>query len=217
MPTETFENLDQKKKDRFIQVALKEFAQYNFETASINRIIQELKIARGSVYQYFTDKLDLWLFLKSYAESQKIKYITKINRKEYSNFWTYYKALYISGIDFDLEQSLCSQFLYRIGFKESSKEVHSHLNSWKNKAEIMFTQLVQMEQKNGSFNQNIPVDTAVHFLITMSMSIAELLQKKYKINFDSNLKKGKPLYGKNKKELISAVDELITLLEKALK
>lgn len=217
MPTTTFLKLSEEKRERFVQVALKEFAQFNYETASINRIIQELGIARGSVYQYFEDKLDLWLYLKSYAEEIKMNYIKNVNREKHKSFWDYYKALYISGIDFDLEQPHCSQFLYRIGFKESSIDVLPYIDGWKKKANTMFTELVKFEQKKGSINKKIPTATCVHFLITMSMSIADLLQTKYKVDFDKNLKSGKPLYGKNKKELIAAVDELISLLVKALK
>lgn len=217
MPTETFLKLAEDKRERFVEEALKEFSEYNFETASINRIIKKVGIARGSVYQYFTDKLDLWLYLKEYAEGQKIKYIQSIHRSSYSSFWEYYKDLYMQGISFDLEQSLCSVFLYRVGFKESSKEVALYLNGWKSKAKEMFTFLVEEEKKTSGFNHTIATDTAVHFLITMSMSIAELLQSKYKLDFEENIRNGKPLFGANKSELETAVSELILLMEKALK
>lgn len=217
MPAETFLNLAEDKRERFIEAALKEFSEYNFETASINRIIRELGIARGSVYQYFTDKLDLWLFLKEYAESQKIKFIQAIDRRSFSSFWEYYKELYMQGISFDLEQPLCSLFLYRVGFKESSKEVAMYLDSWKSKAKEMFAFMVEEEKNTGGFSQSIATDTAVHFLITMSMSIAELLQSKYNIDFEENIRNGKPLFGANKTELETAVSELILLMEKALK
>jgi hypothetical protein len=123
----------------------------------------------------------------------------------------------MQGISFDLEQPLCSVFLYRVGFKESSKEVALYLNGWKSKAKEMFTFWVEEEKKTGGFNQNIATDTIVHFLITMSMSIAELLQSKYNLDFEENIRNGKPLFGANKSELETAVSELILLMEKALK
>ena len=217
MPTTTFLNLTEAKRNRFIEVALKEFSDNNFERASINQIIKELGIARGSVYQYFEDKLDLWLFLKKYSEQEKLKYIIKVNRTDYTSFWDYYRALYISGIDFDLESPLCSRFLYRIGFKENSPELDKYLNTWKNKANEMFTVWVNEEKKKGAFNKKLSTELIVHFLITMSLSIADLLQTKYKVDFDKNIKSGKPIYAKNKKQFISAVNDLISVLEKALK
>jgi AcrR family transcriptional regulator len=216
MPKETFLKLKSNKKQRFIEAAVQEFASHNYDQASINVIIKQLGIARGSVYQYFNDKLDLWLFLKEHCEQVKLSYIQSINRFEYPDFWSYYKALYIHGIDFDLEQSQCSQFLYRIGFKENSEEVAPYIHSWKTKASEVFTQWVDFEKIQGTFNPEVSTPIAVHFLLTISMSIADLLQSKYKVNFEENLKKGQALFGNNKEELIEAVDELVTLLQKAL-
>ena len=81
----------------------------------------------------------------------------------------------------------------------------------------MFVQLIDAEKKTGAFNKKTSTEVMAHFMVTMSLSIAELLQNKYKVDFDKNLKKGKPLFGGNAKELMRAVDELIGLLEKALK
>lgn len=217
MPSETFLNLPEEKRQRFIDVALAEFAEYNFDTASINSIIKEVGIARGSVYQYFTDKLDLWLYLKEYAEQEKMKFIQAVDRKSFSNFWDYYRHLFWQGIEFDLHAPLCSKFLYRIGYKETSKEVQKYLNGWREKAQLIFNQWVDEEKKTEDINPSIPTETATHFLISMSTSIAELLQHKYQVNFDENIRSGKPVFADNIDEFKSAVDELIQLLAKALK
>lgn len=63
MPSERFFNLPEEKKKRIIKAALKEFARVSYEEISINRIIQEAEIPRGSFYQYFEDKQDLEIFL----------------------------------------------------------------------------------------------------------------------------------------------------------
>ncbi len=217
MPTETFNNLPIEKRERFIEESLKEFAVYNYDSASINRIIKNLGIARGSVYQYFTDKLDLWLFLKEYAENEKVKMIRSVKREEYSSFWDYYKAMYEKGIDFDLEQPLCSQFLYRMGFNENGQAVLPYLKSWEAKAKSMFSMLVEHEKSQGAFDREISTDIMVHYLFTMSRSIADLLQSQYQIDFEANIKMGKPLYAGNKEELLKAVSELILLMEKSFK
>ncbi|MBA3682058.1 MAG: TetR/AcrR family transcriptional regulator [Bacteroidetes bacterium] len=217
MSKTTFTNLSSEKQERFIQAALTEFAANDFQSASITAIVKELGIAKGSVYQYFDDKLDLWLYLKKHCEQVKLSYIKSIKRSEYSDFWKFYRAMYANGINFDLENPLCSQFLYRVGFKEMSPQVMPHLNTWKKQANAMFCQLIEAEKKAGTFNKKNSTDVMAHFMVTMSMSIAELLQKKYKVDFEKNIKKGKPLFGGNSKELMKAVDELIGLLEKALK
>lgn len=63
MPSERFLNLPEEKKKRIIKASLKEFARVSYDEISINRIIQDAEIPRGSFYQYFEDKKGLQTFL----------------------------------------------------------------------------------------------------------------------------------------------------------
>jgi AcrR family transcriptional regulator len=56
----TFERLPQEKRDRIIQAARTEFIRYPYEKTSINRILAEAEVPKGSFYQYFDDKSDLF-------------------------------------------------------------------------------------------------------------------------------------------------------------
>lgn len=217
MPSKTFLNLPSKKRELFIQVALKEFSENNFETASVNRIIKEVGISRGSVYQYFTDKLDLWLYLKEFAEKTKMANVQALERADFESFWDYYRELYIKGADFDLLNPQCSKFLYRISYKETSKEVEDYIENWKSLVLEQFTKWISFEQSQGSFNADIPLETAAHFMLTISTSLVELLQKNYLINFDTNLESNKSILTDNMANYSKAVDDIISLLSKALK
>lgn len=63
MPTSTFYNLPPPKRNKLLRAAAAEFAQKPFDEVSINRIIQAAEIPRGSFYQYFADKRDLFQFV----------------------------------------------------------------------------------------------------------------------------------------------------------
>ena len=58
MPSRTFLNLKEEKKERIKKALIHEFGKGSFEQASITNIIKEAKIPRGSFYQYFEDKKD---------------------------------------------------------------------------------------------------------------------------------------------------------------
>lgn len=60
MPTSTFFNLPPPKRERLLRAAVAEFVRKPFNEVSINRIIQAAEIPRGSFYQYFEDKMDLF-------------------------------------------------------------------------------------------------------------------------------------------------------------
>ncbi|MGN1412500.1 MAG: TetR family transcriptional regulator [Oscillospiraceae bacterium] len=59
MPKQRFFKLSFEKKQRIINSAVKEMSRVPINEISINRIIQDANISRGSFYQYFEDKNDL--------------------------------------------------------------------------------------------------------------------------------------------------------------
>ena len=63
MPTERFKRLPEEKIEAIRRAGIQEFTRTSPESASINRIIQEADISRGSFYTYFESKYDLlrWL------------------------------------------------------------------------------------------------------------------------------------------------------------
>ena len=63
MPTNTFFRLPEEKRQRLIQAAWDEFTRVDLANASINRIIRAAHIPRGSFYQYFGDKEELFRYL----------------------------------------------------------------------------------------------------------------------------------------------------------
>lgn len=63
MPTNTFFRLPEEKRVRLIDAAWEEFTSTRFSDVSINRIIHHARIPRGSFYQYFEDKEDLFIYL----------------------------------------------------------------------------------------------------------------------------------------------------------
>ena len=77
MPSSTFFRLPEEKRERLLCAATEEFTRVNFAEASINRIVQRARIPRGSFYQYFQDKEDLFFHL---LDSMKDSYIHTLER-----------------------------------------------------------------------------------------------------------------------------------------
>ena len=63
MPKKTFYNLSLEKQNVIIEAAKKEFSRVPVSEASIANIVTTAGIARGSFYQYFESKEDLFAFV----------------------------------------------------------------------------------------------------------------------------------------------------------
>lgn len=63
MPSNTFLNLPADKQTRLMDAASREFSARPYNEVSINKIIQDAGIPRGSFYMYFQDKEELFRYL----------------------------------------------------------------------------------------------------------------------------------------------------------
>jgi len=77
MPKGTFSNLPEVKRRRIIDAALEEFSANSYGRASLTRITRQAGIAKGSMYQYFDDKFDLYCYLLRLAGERKLAFISE--------------------------------------------------------------------------------------------------------------------------------------------
>ncbi|HHT73338.1 MAG TPA: TetR/AcrR family transcriptional regulator [Firmicutes bacterium] len=77
MPKPTFFNLPPEKREAIEAQAIREFGENTFERASLSKIVENCGIAKGSMYQYFEDKLDLYLYIVELAYAEKRRYVER--------------------------------------------------------------------------------------------------------------------------------------------
>lgn len=83
MPSETFLRLSQSKKNTLLKAAQKEFQSHLMEDVSINQIIKNAGISRGSFYTYFKDKEDLYSYLlKQFKEDLYASILTHLQKSK---------------------------------------------------------------------------------------------------------------------------------------
>lgn len=107
MPTKTFLNLPNEKKSHLIESALKEFTHHTLMDASINKIIQDAKIPRGSFYQYFENKEDLYFYTFATVKESIAEGVYKTIQKTddlSSTFLKIYDFLYHYIVDSNSEE-----------------------------------------------------------------------------------------------------------------
>lgn len=94
MPTNTFFNLPEEKKQKILKAANKEFARVPAEQASIKNIVEDAEIARGSFYQYFEDKEDLFEYMMTLKVGNMHQNLMKIVHKENGNIINIFINMY---------------------------------------------------------------------------------------------------------------------------
>lgn len=165
MAKETFNRLNHNKKQKIINGFLREFSINTYDEASISSVVKSLGIAKGSIYQYFENKLDLYIFLVKKCSTVKQKYIGHIKRKDFSDFWIYFRTLYEEGVKFDIENPLESNFLHNMVKNINSPSVKNIYDNLLDQIIEAFSKMIRYEINNNYFRNDLPVKTMAFFFI----------------------------------------------------
>lgn len=215
MPKQTFLNLNEAKRKQITDAFLREFAINSYDDASITIVVKQLGIAKGSIYQYFEDKLDLFLFLMGECSQVKNKYVTSIKRDDFPDFWTYFKELYEKGFLFDAENPLESHFLHNLVNNLNSPSVKKLYKQLLGQACLAFEEMVNYEVQLGLFRNDVSIKTMGFMLYKVGISIMEQMEQSGIINPAESIKNNQPVFLGKKKVLIETVDGFIKLAKPA--
>jgi len=103
-----FLNLSDAEQHRIIDAALDEFAEKDYEAASLNNIIARAGISKGSMYHYFANKEDLYFYLiNRVLEAKEIflkKALTELSKPlAEMNFFENLEFQMLASVDFAMQ------------------------------------------------------------------------------------------------------------------
>ena len=134
MPTETFFHLPAEKQKRIMNAAKKEFSRLPLKDASIATIIKDAEIPRGSFYQYFENKEDLYYYyfhtLKSDSQRDLIRSIQQEKGDLFAGFEWYFSRMIeevLKGKNANFYRNLFLSMDYR-SFHKVMPEIHKKMH-----------------------------------------------------------------------------------------
>lgn len=140
MPTQTFYHLPKNKRDTLIQAAKKEFSRVPLHEASIANIIKEAGIPRGSFYQYFESKEDLYYYLLNQVSEKNNAWFIALLKENNGDIFETFKGSFQMMIENNREQEHKSFF----------KNVFLNMNY--KMENILASQIYQNNQKSQYLN-----------------------------------------------------------------
>lgn len=171
MPTQTFLNLSNEKKNKIIQAAIKEFSIRNLVEGNISNIVKDANISRGSFYQYFTSKEDIYIHIFNELRNERAEYAkdTEALYKK-ASFLEYFKAFYLKDAEFLLlhpEHISLGKHLYTCPSEVARALILQQQNKYKNK----FLIAVEYDKGRGLIAEEVDSPVFVDFLVHMCTDI----------------------------------------------
>lgn len=119
MPKETFHNLPDEKQQQLIDIASEEFASNAYKAASVSNIVRKAGIAKGSFYQYFEDKKDLYRYLIELGTEKKLKLAGELPALAPSvDLFGYMRWQFLSAVSYEVRYPLLAKITFRAFVEE---------------------------------------------------------------------------------------------------
>ncbi len=175
MPKQTFLNLPEEKRETIINAAVEEFAGYGFEAASINRIVANSGISKGSFYQYFEDKMDVFKHLMDVIAKEKTEYY-KGKHPPSSNLDTfeYFRWLIKTGMEFNSAYPRLVQAISRVLLAEGLY-YGKDFAVYRQMSTDGITLMIQQAMENGEVDPSVDVELAVIIMETWTQVISSYI------------------------------------------
>jgi TetR/AcrR family transcriptional regulator len=184
MPKPTFYNLPDDKRTLIEDIAIDEFGERGFEGASISAMVARAGIAKGSFYQYFEDKHDLFMHLVALVGQRKMAYYEGRTPPDPNmDIFAYLRWMFEEGMAFSAAQSKLNAAVSRVLFSEGL--IHgSMFREMREQSAQVFTRMIEAASARGEIDPRIDAPTAAFVLETLLNSAGLFILNAQAVNPD---------------------------------
>jgi AcrR family transcriptional regulator len=178
MPKETFLNLPKDKQERIMDAIINEMGTHTYEHININAIIKEAQIPRGSFYQYFEGKDDMYTYFYTYIAKKKFEYWGPLLNFEIDMpFLDRFYEIYKKGISFMYDYPR----LVKVGKKMIVSDYLTQNENYKKSMDMAvshYAKYIEIDQEKGRIRKNIDAKLLASMLLEMlnKMTIEDYLK-----------------------------------------
>ncbi len=214
MPKPTFHNLPEDKRQTVLDVAIDEFSQKDFSAVSITQIVERAGIAKGSFYQYFEDKRDLYLYLMEIAGTEKQTFLRMNPPPDPGmGLFPYLRWLFNTGFQFQLSNPRLAMVAYRALYTDMPfrDEVLMQL---KTQVRGFYRELLELGVAQGDVDPHIDLEAAIFYLDMLFGELGNYLVRRLGLNEEqfSTLQ----ISAENRAEMDAVYNHVIHILEHGL-
>lgn len=171
-------------RESLIEATLDEFTSYNYEKASLNRIIKSAGISKGTFYYHFKNKEDLYKHILVTSVKDKWMYIndyTKENQTDFESIDIFDKFLYQAktGIMYAFEHPKYHQLGVMFAKEKGTHIYDSIIDDIGSDSTEMLKTMVHEAYESGELDKSYSKDFIFKLLETMFNNFYELFKDEH--------------------------------------
>lgn len=204
MPKETFMNLPPDKQEKVMRSAINEFIKNGFDRGNIGDIAKNAGVAKGSMYQYFENKRELFLFAVRWAlDVMMKKYVPKLTpQNEETDIFDFLMENTRDSMIQIREERELGIFLQNVFLGKYHNLTDESMEYMMKFSEDYMINLIEMGQRNGSVRKDIDKNIIYLYTIGVSYKLKEYMMNKARDLGEDILDADYELYEKDIKDMI---------------
>ncbi len=163
--TRLYRNLSKEKQEKIFSAAVNEFACRGYLNASMNVVVREAGISKGSLFQYFSSKADLFVGIVDIAEEMVREYLRLVRNQTSSHqFSLQLGTLVRSGFAFINSQPQLARIYFEV-IQSGETPLGPQLSARLRKRSYDFLgEMIREAVQKGELRADIPTDKTVFIL-----------------------------------------------------
>jgi AcrR family transcriptional regulator len=175
MPKDTFFNLPEEKRELIIDVALTEFSQYPYDKASISRIVDKAGIAKGSMYQYFENKKDLFKYLIDIGIEKKMEILNGLQDKmQEIGMFGVLRMIMLQSYELAKQYPRLFKMTYRLMYQTDEDFQYEIVGDINKKGNDYMEYLITQSIKNGQIKENYEPEILAQVIMRVFASLNDI-------------------------------------------
>ena len=163
--TNKFEQLPEEKQARIVNASISEFAEKDYETASMNTVVNKAGISKGSLFNYFETKSVLYDHIYQLALGEVKLYLRDVRDETIDlSFENRLSKVVDSGVLFITEHPRLARIYFRLVYSGDSPNRKKIVNELQDMSDDYLGNIIQDAMDRNELNPNLDKSQSVFFL-----------------------------------------------------
>lgn len=157
----TFRQLEGRKRQKIVSAALSEFANEGYAGASLNTIVKKIGISKGSLFNYFTDKRGLFMFVFEQALELVKGYLRRVRDETADeDLFTRIEKSLLAGVDFIRANPRVYKIYLRVLYESGLPDRNVLIKSIRHLSIQYLTEFLDVAKSRGEISGEVDVKEA---------------------------------------------------------
>lgn len=188
MPYSRFNNLSASRQEEILRAAADEFAAYDFENASFNRIIDQAGISKGAMYYYFADKEDVYRTVLDVWFTELIENIqSRSNPQTSAAYWEEWHSIFQRTFRYFQQKPLAAAILWQSIRSRAAGKAHPVLVQFADRLRSWMDDLLKKGCQVGAVRTDLPEGLLLEATFSMLEGFDRWLAERWQNGFERSI------------------------------